>query len=281
MNAQQNDADQLKKSIQDDIADSDSRLDAIRLWTYAAPQIQSRKTELQSLLDILNGLPQDVLDEIAPALLQIQRESRARFVFTFPTIYPPDQSKTIYYSSSGTASAYAASIISAADIHPRPEWASKALAKLKALAEERASRAELPTKLAAIDSDLPATFAAVLDSYDMSKTGIVGRDNAVMRMRDLIEHVWRGLTSTARLKCQAVKNHLELKKPSHREEVARCLADPANAMLLLHHINELQQLFMDLSKPGKEPAFNNAQLTDEFFTRLIFQIDSLFTWMTI
>jgi hypothetical protein len=276
-----NQADQLKQAIQDDIVDSEKRLQTIKLWSDVAPHIQSRKTELQSLLDILNGLPQDILDELAPALLQIQRESRTRFEFSMPPIYAPDPNKTIIYSSSGTSSAYATMIISALDINPHPEWATKALTKLHELAQDRARRAELPAKLANIDSDLPTTFAAALDSYDKAKSRIVGLDSSVMRMRDLIEHVWRGLTSKAQANCQDIRNHLELKKPAHRQEVAQCLAQDTKAAHLLQHLEELHQLFSDMSKPGKDPSFDNSQLADEYFTRLILQLDSLFIWIAI
>jgi hypothetical protein len=271
--------DQLKKAIQDDIDDSEKKLTAIRMWTYAAPHIQSRKSELQSLLDILNVLPPDVVDELAPTLLQIQREARFRFNFGLSPLYTPDPNKTVQYSSSGTSSVYLPSIISLANTDPPPEWAARALASIQHLAQDRARRAELPAKLASIDPGIPATFAAALDSYDKAKSRIVGLDNAVMRMRDLVEHVWRGLTSKARARCPTLAKHLEHKKPTHRQAVADCLTKNAKSAHLRRHLDDLYSLFGELSKPGKDPAFDDSQRTDEFFARLVFQLDSLFVWI--
>ena len=281
MGTEQSKASELKKLIQDDLDFSARSLVTINIWANAAPYIESRKSELETLRTILESFPDEVVEELAPALLQLHKDSFAQFQRYVPTLPDLDINRFDSNSTAGTTSTYTTIIMPYSRAHPTEEWARDAVRALERLAQEKAKKADLSSKLERLRPDLSASYQAALDSYDKTKPGIVGLDHAVMRMRDLIAHVWGVLGATTGLQCgsSAINNHPELRKPTHREKVANCLASDGNSSKLLLILDQLHTLHSDLSQPAKDPKFADIALADEFFTRLVFQLDSMFVWM--
>ena len=151
---------------------------------------------------------------------------------------------------------------------------------LRTTGKPESKKASLPLKLKDIDPNLPTLFSAAVDSYEKSKSQIVGLDNAAMRIRDLIQQLWGALAAKTQQNCgaQLSVKRLEIKKQAHREVVARCLASSNNAKELLIILDQLFQLTSELSKPAKDPMFNDHNRLDGFFSQVILQIDALFVW---
>jgi len=283
MKIYKNKSDELKQTIQDDINSSESKLSTIKALSDAAPFIQDRKEELETLRDTLEILPEDVVEEIAPRLLLIHRDSYHQFQTRIPDLPQFDSAHISANSSTGTASIYQAEISDLYKTYQSETWVKTVITTFDELAQNKVRKSNLPIKLEKIDSNLPPLFSAVSDSYEKSKSGIVGLDNAAIRIRDLIEKLWGALVSRAKIKCgsQIGINRLEIKKPKHREKVADCLAAGANTRELLLVLDQLSQLKLDLSKPAKNPMFGDGKLLHDFYTRLILQIDALFGWIDL
>ena len=83
MKTQNKKSDELKRVIQEDINSADDTLSQIKAAADAAPGIEDRKQEMIVLRDIVNELPEEIVEEIAPILLVAHREF-------FPTISSRD-----------------------------------------------------------------------------------------------------------------------------------------------------------------------------------------------
>jgi len=283
MDSQDKKSDELKKAIQKDIESSDDALKAIKALSDIAPDIENRKKELGVLLDTVKKMPDEIAEEIAPRLLIVHRDGYEQFQAKMPKIFQFDYSNLSVNSTSGTASIYHAEISSLYKSHPTETWAKDSIASFDQLATEKATKSSLLINLGKLDANLPHLFSALVDSYEKSKSGIVGLDNAAIRIRDLIQQLWGTLVSKTKLKCgaQIGNNRLELNKLSHREKVARCISNRDNYNELLIVLNQLSQLHLDLSKPGKDPMFSDRDLLNDFYTRAILQIDALFAWIDL
>jgi hypothetical protein len=276
-------ADELKQSIKDDIKESDDMLATIKALSDAAPHIEERKQELQTLYVTLERMPDGIIEEIAPRLLIAHRDSREQFHTQVPDLADLSHIRISPSPSTGTAGTFYAEIAPVYDRYVTEPWAKDLLTPLDDLAQHKAAKSALSVKLAKLSPELPGILLAATDSYEKSKSGIAGLDQAAMRMRDVIQQLWGELAAKAQQNCgpRIGKARLELSKLQDRQKVSICLALNQKENELLYVLDQLSQLHLDLSAPAKNPSFGNRGLLDDFYTRLILHTDSLFTWSSL
>ncbi len=137
-------------------------------------------------------------------------------------------------------------------------------------------------KLAGLHPDLQGFFTAMLDSYDKSKIDLAGQDNALMRMRTLLEKLWGELADKARVKGGAkfIIGRAEFEKEPHRLIVADCLAEGPDVELLKLELDQLYDLHRKISPKAKNSLIDDRGLVEDSFTKLVLGIDAIFAYVS-
>ena len=249
--------DELKNSIKKEIEECDEFLERTKNIVHLVPFIQERKQEAEAKYTALNVMPEDVLSELAPKLLPVQLSEQKRLEDFLPRVPQVDSERTQHYLVSGSTAAFYETMITPFPSELGvPVWVVPASKSFDLLAQQKAKKNTLPSILDKLKQNLGGMFTIADESFEKSKGGILGVDQAAIQMRDVIQQVWVGLTNHTKRKCpKDIKGqHLELKKTAHREIVANCLAisqENRNLQLLLDNLFDLHSKLSSLCKESR------------------------------
>jgi len=226
------DSDELKKSLENEINQYDDFLSKTKEYADLAPFILQRKQEAEAKITFLEHAPEDFLSEFAPSMLRIQKNDEkqtATFLPALPSLTV--DAKSYIASTSGTSTAYMSAAYGAVEYYSKQGqdtgWFSPVAVAFTDLATMKSRNRYLPERLNRINAELGQMCVIANDSVSKARSEIITVDQAVMHMRDVLQQLWGGLADLAnKLRPEEFRGlqHKQLKKESHRNIVARCLA---------------------------------------------------------
>lgn len=273
----------FEESLKREISHLDRLLDILKGLVNIVPNIQERKREAEAKLSLAENVPDDIIEEIYPGLLDIQlREEKliddkvSHFGrVSYILMKPMD-------SSSGTSSAYQEIVFDPPqfdhNIYPNMDTVKDGFISL---AKDKSRKSETPKKLSNIREDLGDMYEEVRNSIEKAKGGIINVNQAVMDMRNVLQQIWGALAQKAEEdkpeKWHGIQNK-GFKKQNHRTIVADCLTDnnlDRDKLLIL--LNNMYSLFTDLSATdlSKNPLSDDIDRLNILYNRWIIQIDDL------
>lgn len=225
--------EKLENKLKADISQSDDYFDKTSKIVKAAPSIQKWKEGKETSLKIIQGLPKDVAEELAPHLLAWEEENDKVIKPLFPAL--PDITPLFIQtveSSSGSTTPY---IVNATNtilscecyVDADADWIDGVTAIINEHTLKIQKEDYLPLRLEKINPHLGEMYKIANNSVIKSQNNIIGIDQSAIQMRDVLEQVWGGLVEMAREKNidpTINMNNLKLKKTGDRDLVATLLS---------------------------------------------------------
>jgi hypothetical protein len=265
----------LKDELCADLERTEKLMQQAKDISDAVPYLQDRRNEIRVLLNVVDGMPDDVSEELTPKLIGLYQPSKENFFRVFPDLPEIDTRLYSALSSTGTASVYYSAISNVKEEDVNLPWLFSSKSAFEELANDKSRKLSLIEKLSNIHPNLGEIYRSAVDSFEKSKANIVYPNQTAGQMRDLIQQIWGALVEFSRQKCSLGIQGLELKKPAHREKVSSCLANTGNEKRLSFLLEELYNLYFKLSPIAKDPIFNDKTLLSNLYTNWILQIDDL------
>lgn len=270
--------DELHKSVDEEIKDYSEYLSHAKAIADSVPIIEERKREAEAKKIALNNIPDDVMSELAPKLWQIQQEDdemRWQYLPRLPQVSGRDSFPISTNASTASYFAAVSTIVSTGGA--ATVWMDPINDAYHELAESKASRIILPGLMGEVRSDLEQMFAAAHESVAKARNGIIGIDQAAVRMRGVVEQLWGSLVSRANKECRnSVRGQrLELKKETHRQIIAECLLPLGTPKTLASLLDDLYALHQDLSPEAKNILGQDQSKLEQLYTRWVLQIEAL------
>jgi hypothetical protein len=180
-------ADDLAKSIQNEIEACDGFLNRTQALSDLVPAVQERKEEAEAKRASLDAIPSDVLEELAPKLLSLQLADEERLragLPQVPLVNVPMVSAAVY-STTGTSTAEAITYI-APYVTSEDSWAPAAVKPFKELAERRSTSKYALERLRRLNPSIEPVYAAAQESFAKAKARMLSPDQAAIQMRDVV-----------------------------------------------------------------------------------------------
>ncbi len=270
--------DQLKISVEKEIQDCDEFLNQAKEILGVVPLVQERRQEAEAKMLTLNQMPEDLLAESAPRLLNVQLYDQGRLETYLPKLPQINRGLTQHYLPSGVAGTafYDAAVAGMQGQTMTPPWLMPVNDAFGSLAVERSRKATLPEALNKLQPNLGEIFQAAVDSIEKSKAGILGIDQASIRMRDVIQQAWGGLAEhTRRRSGKGLAMRLEISRSIHRTQVATSLSRTGEVNSLVLILDNLATLHSELSVFSKNPLIKNIDDLNILVTRWFLYIEQL------
>ena len=277
------DSGKFEESCKRELSHLDKISDQTKGLVDKSSIIQERKQEVEVKLEIAKNVPDDIIEEIYPGLLDIQlREEKLLDDKVSHFVQASDVIMLSMSSSTGTFSAYQPIVFdphqSDLNIYPNMD---KVKDKYDSLAKDKSRKKETPKKLFNISADLGDMYVVVRNSVDKQKGGLINVNQAVMDMRNVLQQIWGALAQKAKEgkpeKWHGIQ-HKEFKKQKHRSIVADCLTDnnlDEDKLLIL--LNNMYGLFTEMSPTdlSKNPLSKDVDGLNILYVKWIVQIDDL------
>jgi hypothetical protein len=225
--------EKLEEKLKTDISLADDYFEKTSKYVKTIPSIQKWKEGKETSLRIIQKLPKDVADELAPRLLAWEEENDKAIDSNFPVLpdIPPAFIHTVE-SSSGSATPYivnATNILMSSEsyIGQDTDWIDEITSTISEHTLKKQKENYLPIRLEKINPHLGEMYKIANDNVIKSQNKIIGIDQSVIQMRDVLEQVWGGLVKMAREKNinpTINMNRLEFKKAGDRDLVATLLS---------------------------------------------------------
>jgi hypothetical protein len=241
------------------------------------PSLQKLKEENETAMKIINSLPEDVAEEIAPRLLFREIQNDKILSVNIPSLpfLMPEALRVIESSTGGTISPYissASAVVSSCTENrgSKPDWTKYVTVIMDEYSAKVAQQNYLPERLQRINRDLGKQFNIALRSFNKCKNGIIKVNSVAIDLRDVLQQVWGGLSAMAKDKNKDLRrntNDLQLRKEGDRNLVSEILASetfPQNRLNPL--LSELYALHYKLS----DTRFGKNLLNNEFPTLNIY-----------
>jgi hypothetical protein len=272
------DVEDLRNSVKKELECYDSFLSLAKDIMEAVPQVHEWREEAKAKWVALDHMPDNVLRENASGLLAIQRdeqEARQELLPSLPKM--PLISSSVHITSGSTAVFYESVVRMASMGSSPPSWLPPISQAFDALAASKVHKATLPGLLAEVRPNLSEMFSIANASVDQARSSIIGPDQAIVRMRDVVEQLWGALTGHATRKCKDTvrAQNLELKKAPHRHIVADCLSTAESGGTLSTLLDDLYSLHHDLSPESKRLLEQSTVKLEELHTRWILLVDAI------
>lgn len=273
-------SDGMRQSVEEESKQVDELIRKVKEISDSAPKLEQRKRETEAKRIAINNMPEDVLEENAPRLLLFQQHDKARLASALDGLEGAYLGINAVTSTSGSASVFSAVVEvvgHATSIQgPVPDWARPVQGIFVSLAEEKARQEDLPLFLEQLHPSLGDQLRAALDSFEKAQSGIVGVDQAANRLRSVIQQVWGNLVAHARQQCEHdIGARPEFRTSSDREKVAKCLAKPDSFKVLVASLDELWELYKELSPEAKKIFGGDMKRLKELKAHWLLQLDRL------
>jgi hypothetical protein len=277
------DQGELEESLNNEINHYEKLLELFKNLVNLVPHIQERKQEAEVKLELAKNVPDDVIEEISPGLINIEKSEEKLLDDKISHFGTAANLIMDYFPiSTGSASAYQEIVFDIPnydmDIYSNIDPIKKGFV---ILAEDKSRKTETPKLLSNIYPDLGDMYVEARNSVDKAKGRIINVNQAVMDLRDVLQQIWGALGQKAvesnPEKWHGIQNK-GFKKHNHRAIVADCLTDNSldrDKLLIL--LGNMYKLFTDLSATdlGKNPLSNDIDRLDILHNRWIIQIDDL------
>ncbi len=251
------DLDNLEKKLKRDVSLSNDYLKKASKIAEAVPSMQRWKDRKETSLKIVQGLPKEVAEELAPSLLTWEDENDKAIKLHLPVL--PDTSQLFINavdSSSGSITPYivnATNTIFAyeSSVDENTDWIAGVKETITQHTLMIQQEGYLPSRLQKINNNLGTMYKIANDSVLKSQNNIIGIDQSAIQMRNVLEQVWGGLVDIARKKNSNPTinmKYLEMKKLGDRELVATLLSTNLFPKLkILELLSKLYDLHQKLS----------------------------------
>jgi hypothetical protein len=278
--------DELRKSLENELNQYDDCLNKAREYADLIPGIIQRKKEVEAKIIFLNNAPDDFIQEFSPMILPIQKnDERQATAFTPHLPGLTAEAKNFFVSGSGTSTVYMSAACEAVTFYAQhgqsTDWFSPVATAFSDLADMKSRNQYLPERLDKIQPDLGKMFIIAQNSVGKAQGRTIGVDQAVIQMRDVLQHLWGGLSDHA-FKAHPERfrsiQHKQLKKESHRDITAQSLAsDEGEYQKLFLNLNYLATLHNELSdtSTGKNPLSDDLSKMDRLYNRWIILLDDI------
>jgi len=274
---------ELGDAVDREIELCDDFLDGVKLLSDVVPDVEERKRRARAKKLAVEVFPVDLLSEVAPKFLYLQLAEVERLENSLPCL--PD--KVIPVSStntSGTMSAFVTIMSSPATIYLSDNDENSLWGGVQnvftQIVEEGTTIEKLPTRLEKIRQGLGDLFNDAEDSYQKSKSGLLGVDQAASRMRNVLQQIWGNLADHARRLCGETMQDISRFKfatSKHRMRIADCLAPEDMKKNLVSILDNMHGLYSVLSSVTKYPERGYSSKIEKFHTNWILQLDELMT----
>lgn len=278
--------DEWIKSLENEKKQYDDFLIGAKEIDELIPHIQERKKETDAKLKFVQAAPEDFLIELGEPLFTFQKhdeEQATDFVPKFPTL----TSFARGFIASGTASTSAYAEMSynlqTYNVDNNQEWVAPVNSIFASLAEEKSTKADLPSRLDKINGRLGEMFSVAVNSFEKARSEILGVDQSAIQLRDVLQHLWGGLANLARAKNPAIKDSkLELGSKRHRgfvsESITKDGLDKEKTFALLGIMAEISS---ELSQTnfGKNPLSTDVKKLEGLYTRWLLVIDDVASYV--
>lgn len=288
MEGNMNESMRLKRILSDRIAKEDEVLRRTTEWVEIAPFIQMQKEQDETSLAILNSVPEEIAEEIAPKLLQIEEENNKIIVANLPDIPSPRVMaiKELSTTGSGTVTPYVSAITNIMiPYNPvaekQPEWVKESIVIIGNHTHRVAQREYIPQRLDKLNPNLGKMCREAFYSFNRCQNGIIGVDVSANHFRDILQQIWGGLVSmtdvTNKNSNRNTKN-LQLRKEGDRNLVADILATdifPKRKLLAL--LSDMYDLYYNLSdtKFGKNILNRDFPRLKTYYTQWLTILDGI------
>ena len=277
--------DDLKNILKKDIKSCDDYLTKTANLVKHAPSIQRKKEEKETNLKIIEGLPVDIAEELAPILLSSEMNDD-----TFRKLTPklPDISPFFIRSienTSGSSSAYIAIstgvILDYGSPVNRSEWTEDVLSTISQYTKKIQQQEYLPARLDKINLKLGKMYLVAYESFIKSQKTILGVDQAAIQMRDVLDQTWGGLLNIAREKNKNKRievSALAFRKENDRKELACILTNEIfSNKRLIELLDDAYSLYRKLSdtKFGKNPLIEDNETLKIYYYQWIAFLDGI------
>lgn len=252
------------------------------------PSFQEVKRDAEADLIFIENAPEDLIEEFGDRLITSETENLNRLELTAEEVRKASRlSLFSATSSSGSAGqyvdlAYQSIMYPEADI-PR---LMPILEIYQSIAEEKARKDDLPSKLNAINDRLGEKYLEARNNVELSRAGIINVNKPMIDMRSVLDQLWGGLVviyRNVRADVRGSEAGKEIRKPSHRELVADALASDDQTkrswLALLDSISQLQNE-ISVSEQGKNPLNQDVDKLNEFYTRWITHLNGAVNLLT-
>jgi hypothetical protein len=258
----------------------DESLNLIAEQNKYVPFLQEKKMEYDTLDILIDNASDDEVEELYSKVLPLQKNDEQNFVqlnsglrkvhFVFSNI-PLNTSGT---TSSAVELAYTQVRMMPAYTVPEPVKRA-----YKKLADYKSRKVEIPKGLSHLQSDLGRMFSNVHDTVEKARNKIITVNQAILDMRDVLNHIWANLVDVAAKRCPGSfrnEKHKQFKKAENYATVAECLIfDPLNRGKFQLLLKNMYDLYTDISHAGKNPLYDDYAQLEEFYSRWILQIDGV------
>lgn len=280
---------ELKKILSHRISLVEDTLKKISKLVSIIPFLERLKRDDETSLFLLDHLPDDLVEEVAPSLLIQEKETANLLSYLIPKLppLPPKEElvKAVSSSASGTASPYVfvtTSYVEACSVNlDNRSDITPLVSKVDDYSQRVATEGYLPWRLDKINTDLGKKYNVAYDSYIKCKNGVGHVGSCAIEFRDVLEDTWGGLVNLARLKDHGnilKTNHFEKKNENDRELIASVLETktfPSTRLKIL--LDKLESLCIKLSakKFGKNPLNEDFQSLHIYFDEWIAILDGI------
>lgn len=256
-------------------------LDKTRKLVELVPYVQERRRDVEAVRKIVENAPDDVLDEAGSALLEGHRfdEQRAERLVG---LVAPVSLVLIEQMATGTSvvSEYIQMTNSVIDETSPAPWSVPFRQSVEKIAAEKAKKKSLPPRLDMINHDLGEKFTKTQRSVEKARADIIGVDQAVKRMRDILQQLWGGLGELARKRGPRRERRRGLKHGREKDQVfvsRQLLDDERGQKRLMRLIGILSKMKGDLSDTDfmKNPLSDDVVRMNEIYERWVILIDDI------
>ncbi|MGD8457370.1 MAG: hypothetical protein PVF83_13395 [Anaerolineales bacterium] len=269
------------EKLESDVSEYDDVLDKSKKIQDNVPYVQARKDEAETLLNIVNLIPDDVFDELLPGTPSFYESGSKYFKEKYSDVIAlkpvPNLSSD---STSGTTSITTSIIVrNIKPLFPEEEaqWIPGVMLVVDEYADKRSKEHTIPKLLEQINENLKLEFQKSLTSYKKCRSGNEDLQNTVNQLRSFIQSFWGELAYLARNICDDLDRRIQrfqLKTEKHRKIIAKCLAKNKAENLELH-LNNLYSTYTELSSPAKDLNFDNQAKVNDLYIRWLLQIDAI------
>lgn len=266
---------ELIEAVKREISDYDDFLNRLRDLVDVAPIVNDLREDAKAKLTVIENIPNIYFEESSPRLLLLQEEDdqlRYRFL---PAIPEADTSMLNATTSGSTSAFYDEAIrIVKYEVHDT-QWFEPIKNQYDHLVGYKQTRALLPGLMGSVRQDLLEMFTSANESVEKSFSGILGVDQAAIRMRDVVEQLWGAMVEHVSRNNEDEVGRLKLRRESHRKFVAECLSITGTQKSLSALLDDLYALHQDLSPQSKDILADDLNLLKNLHNRWILQIDGI------
>lgn len=258
----------------------------INIYLSIVPSLQNKKEEAEKILELVNCLPDDVVDELASYLIPIQKQDNQFMVSNLSFIPEIDfKQASTDINTSGSQTAYVSSVTAVIDSgknnDTNRQWVSNTQVIIENITNYPDRRKNVIQRLKQIYPGLSDIFIVACKNYDECKARSLEINHGAMQLRNVLNQLWGNLLEFTRSKFPNEKgklSNLQLKKNEDRNILVEILAENDYAKVKLSQsLDLIYSLFCQLSDTqfGKNPLSKDLEKLKSIYNQWLIVIDDV------